>query len=87
MRPGGILCGHDFYKTAAYTRSVLASVPRDKVLDVGGLVAPGGGVGLDRLDISGWCQDVSNQNHTDLLKSTPLGKDNFPVQLKEYLGF
>ncbi|CAK9014242.1 unnamed protein product [Durusdinium trenchii] len=35
VRPGGILCGHDFYKTAAYTRTVLASVPQGKFLEVG----------------------------------------------------
>lgn len=35
VRPGGVLCGHDFYKTPAYTRAILASVPEGKALYLG----------------------------------------------------
>eukprot|EP00435_Cladocopium_sp_Y103_P051623 s201_g16.t1 len=35
VQPGGILCGHDFYKTSAYTRAILASVPEGQALYLG----------------------------------------------------
>ena len=36
MRPGGIFCGHDLYKTSGYTKSVLESVPVGEDLYLGG---------------------------------------------------
>ena len=38
VRPGGILCGHDFWKTMDYTKAILSNVPAGKTLDLGYLV-------------------------------------------------
>lgn len=39
VRPGGILCGHDFWKTMDYTKAILSNVPFGKTLDLGYLVS------------------------------------------------
>lgn len=49
VRPGGVLCGHDFYKTPAYTRAILASVPEGKALYLGPLPFLAGAVMLSRV--------------------------------------
>ena len=39
VRPGGILCGHDFWKTMDYTKAILSNVPFGKTLNLGHLVS------------------------------------------------